>query len=241
MSLLQHSSKALRSSQHQHEVLHRRGRLGELPSSYTSNSRGRAGLSKHPRHQKVSPSKLSGHLHSLGRRHIRPPGPHHFRCCLLQHCSSNSRGTSSVGNTKRSRAGTSNNGWNSGPTQRRSPHLGRGCSDLPDLHLRPASMDLLQVTGGDLSTEKCVCYLIVHRGKNGLPMLLRKCEFHRRIKITSNATEHTSGIKRKAATHGHRTLGFHFTGDVTSSAHKRIKKFKAKEYSEAIISSTLDR
>jgi hypothetical protein len=36
---------------------------------------------------------------------------------------------------------TSNNGWNSGPHQRRSPHLGRGCSDLPDIHLRPASIE----------------------------------------------------------------------------------------------------
>jgi hypothetical protein len=35
---------------HQDEVLHRRGRHGELPSSNTSNSRGRAGLSNHPRH-----------------------------------------------------------------------------------------------------------------------------------------------------------------------------------------------
>jgi hypothetical protein len=39
------------------------------------------------------------------------------------------------------RAGTSNNGWNSGPNQRRSPPLVRGCSDLPDIHLRPASIE----------------------------------------------------------------------------------------------------
>jgi hypothetical protein len=141
MSLLQHSNKALRSSQHLNEVLHHRGRLGEIPSSYPSNSRGRAGLSNHPRHQKVSPSKLLSHQYSLGRRHFRPLGAHHFRCCLLQHCSSNSRGTNSVGNTKRPRAGASRNGWNGGPTQRRSPRLGRGCANLPDLHLRPASIE----------------------------------------------------------------------------------------------------
>jgi hypothetical protein len=51
------------------------------------------------------------------------------------------RGANIVGNTKRPRAGTSNNGWNSGPNQRRSPHLGRGCSNLPDMHLRPASIE----------------------------------------------------------------------------------------------------
>jgi hypothetical protein len=72
-------------------------------------------------------------------------------------------------------------------------------------------------------------------------MLLRKRESHRGIKITSNATGHTSGIKRKAATQGHRTLRFHLTGDGNSSAHKKIMKCKAKEYSEAIISSTFNR
>jgi hypothetical protein len=39
------------------------------------------------------------------------------------------------------RAGASNNGWNSGPTQRRSPRLGRRCANLPDLHLRPESIE----------------------------------------------------------------------------------------------------
>jgi hypothetical protein len=38
-------------------------------------------------------------------------------------------------------AGTSNNGWNSGPNQRRSPSLGGGCSNLPDMYLRPASIE----------------------------------------------------------------------------------------------------
>jgi hypothetical protein len=126
---------------HQDEVLNRRGRLGELPSSNPTNSRGRAGLSNNPRHQKVSPSKLSSNRQSLGRRHFRPLGPHHFRCSLLHYCSSNSRGTNILGNTKRPRAGTSNNGWNSGPTQRSSSHLGRRCADLPDMHLRPASFE----------------------------------------------------------------------------------------------------
>jgi hypothetical protein len=71
--------------------------------------------------------------------------------------------------------------------------------------------------------------------------LLMKRESHRGIEITYNATGHTSGIKRKAATQGHITMGFHPTGDGTSLAHKKIMKFKAKEYGEAIISSTLNR
>jgi hypothetical protein len=57
----------------------------------------------------------------------------------------------------------------------------------------------------------------------------------------SNATEQTSGIKSKSATHGHITLGFHLTGDGTSNSQKKIMKYKAKEYGEAIISSTLNR
>jgi hypothetical protein len=111
----------------QDEVLHRRGCHGELPSSNPSNSRAQAELSNHPRNQEVSPSKLASHQHPLGRRHLRTLGPHHFGCFLLHYCSSNSRGTNSVGDTKRTRAGTSNNGWNSGPHQRRSPPVGIGC------------------------------------------------------------------------------------------------------------------
>jgi hypothetical protein len=38
---------------------------------------------------------------------------------------------------------------------------------------------------------------------------------------------------------GHRTLGFHLTGDGTSTAHKKIMKTKAKGYSKVIISISL--
>jgi hypothetical protein len=101
-------------------------------------------------------------------------------------------------------------------------------------------LDLLQVTGGDLAPKKCVFYLIAHRWKKGLPSLLRRRLSHRGIDNTYNATGQTTGIKRKVATQGHITLGFHLTGDGTLSAHKKIMKCKAKEYTEAIISSTLN-
>jgi hypothetical protein len=101
-------------------------------------------------------------------------------------------------------------------------------------------LDLLQVTGGDLAPKKCVWYLIAHRWKNGLPSLLRKLASHCGIEITTNDAGQTSGIKRKAATQGHITWGFHLTGDGTSSAHKKIMKCKAKEYSEATISRTFN-
>jgi hypothetical protein len=102
-------------------------------------------------------------------------------------------------------------------------------------------LDLLQVTGGDLAPEKCVWYLIAHRWKKGVPRLLAKRANHRGINITSNATGQTSGVKRKAVNQRHRTLGFHLTGDGESTAHKNIMKTKAKGYSEAIISSSLQR
>jgi hypothetical protein len=40
---------------------------------------------------------------------------------------------------------------------------------------------------------------------------------------------------------GHCTLGFHLAGDGTLTAHKKIMKTKAKEYSKAIINSSLQR
>jgi hypothetical protein len=81
---------------------------------------------------------------------------------------------------------------------------------------------------------------MAHRWKNGMPLLLRKRASHFGIEIMSSATVTTLCIKSKAATQGDRTLGFHFTCDRTSSAHKKIMKCKAKEYSKAIISSTLN-
>jgi hypothetical protein len=71
---------------HQDEVLHRRGRHRKLPSPSTTNISGRAGLPNHPRHQKVSPSKLWSYRHSLGRRHIGTLGYHHFRCFIRHDC-----------------------------------------------------------------------------------------------------------------------------------------------------------
>jgi hypothetical protein len=83
-------------------------------------------------------------------------------------------------------------------------------------------LDLLQVTGGDLAPDKCVWYLISHRSKDGKPRLLQKHSSHRSIKIVSRSTNTESGVKRKAPTEGHRTLGFFMTGDGTCTAHKKV-------------------
>jgi hypothetical protein len=42
-------------------------------------------------------------------------------------------------------------------------------------------LDLLQVTGGDLVSDKCVWYLIAQRWKQGVPGLLAKRASHRGI------------------------------------------------------------
>jgi hypothetical protein len=100
-------------------------------------------------------------------------------------------------------------------------------------------LDLIQVTDGDLAPEKCVWYLISHRLKYGNPRLLQKHSSHRGIKIVSRSTNTESGVKRKAPTEGHRTLGFFITGDGTCTAHKKLMKEKASLYATAITRSSV--
>jgi hypothetical protein len=81
-------------------------------------------------------------------------------------------------------------------------------------------LDLLQVTGGDLAPEKCAWYLIGHSWKKGVSKLIQIEPQHRSITMTSRSSGQVSGIKRKAPTEGHRTLGFFVIGDGTSNEHK---------------------
>jgi hypothetical protein len=85
-------------------------------------------------------------------------------------------------------------------------------------------LDLLQVTVGDLAPEKCVWYLISYRWKDVTPRLLQNHSSHRGIKIVSRLTNTESGVKRKAPTEGHRTLGLITTGDGTCTAQKKVMK-----------------
>jgi hypothetical protein len=55
----------------------------------------------------------------------------------------------------------------------------------------------------------------------------------------SRATGSTSCIRRNAPEAGHRTLGFHMTGDGTSSAHKKVMSEKAVLFGETIMGSSL--
>jgi hypothetical protein len=85
-------------------------------------------------------------------------------------------------------------------------------------------LDLLQVTGGDLAPGKCAWYLIGHRWNKGVPKLVQIEAQYRSIPMTSRSSGQVLGIKRKAPTEGHRTLGFFMTGDGTSNEHKRVMK-----------------
>jgi hypothetical protein len=98
---------------------------------------------------------------------------------------------------------------------------------------------ILQVTVGDLTLEKCACYLICHRLKNGKERLLQPHEQHKCISRMERTTVSTSGIKRKAPEEGHINLGFHMTGEGTSSAHKKIMSEKEVLLGEATMGSSL--
>jgi hypothetical protein len=102
-------------------------------------------------------------------------------------------------------------------------------------------LDVRQVTGGDLAPVRCMWYLICHRWKNGKSRLFQNKETHRGITITSRATGRTSGVKRKAVEEGHRTLGFHMSGDVKYEAQKKVMLDKALLYSNAIRKSNVRR
>jgi hypothetical protein len=69
-------------------------------------------------------------------------------------------------------------------------------------------LDLLQVTGGDLAPENCAKYLIGHRWNKGVSKLIQIEAQHRSITLRSRSSGQVSGIKRKAPTEGHHTLGF---------------------------------
>jgi hypothetical protein len=100
-------------------------------------------------------------------------------------------------------------------------------------------LDCLQVTGGDLAPTKCAWYLISHRWKDGIARLLRPNPTHCGITTVSKSTVTTAGIKRTAPDEGNRTLGFHLSGDGTSTAHKKVMTDKLVLYCEAIAKSTL--
>jgi hypothetical protein len=102
-------------------------------------------------------------------------------------------------------------------------------------------LDLLQVTGGDLAPEKCAWYLIGHRWNKVVPTLIQIEPQHRSISMISRSSGQLPGIKRKAPTKEHRTLGFFMTCDGTSTQHKRVMMENGLDYATAIINSTLQR
>jgi hypothetical protein len=69
-------------------------------------------------------------------------------------------------------------------------------------------LDLLQVTGGELVTDKCVWFLICHRWKIWKVRLLMVQYSHNGIKIKSRSTGTMYRVKRRAPEEGHSKSGF---------------------------------
>jgi hypothetical protein len=79
-------------------------------------------------------------------------------------------------------------------------------------------LDTLQVTGDDLTPEKCARDLICPRWENRKAQLLQPHKSHTGITPGSRATVITARVKRKAPDEGHWTLGFQMMGDGTRNA-----------------------
>jgi hypothetical protein len=102
-------------------------------------------------------------------------------------------------------------------------------------------LDLMQVTGGDLTPEKCAWFLIAFRWKDGKSKMVQIKQSHKCINLTSKSEGTTLGIKRKAPSDSHRTLGFHLQGDGQPDSHKKVMREEAEVYGEAIRGSLLQR
>jgi hypothetical protein len=100
-------------------------------------------------------------------------------------------------------------------------------------------LDLLQVTGGDLTPKKCAWFLIAFRWKDGEAKMVQIKQIHKGINLTWKTKGTTVGIKRKAPSDSHLTLGFHLQGDGKSDSHKKVMQEKAEAYIEAISWSLL--
>jgi hypothetical protein len=66
-------------------------------------------------------------------------------------------------------------------------------------------------------------------------------QIHKGINLTSKNEGKTVGIKRKAPSDSHRTLGFHLHGNGKTDSHKKVMREKAESYGEAISGSILKR
>jgi hypothetical protein len=100
-------------------------------------------------------------------------------------------------------------------------------------------LDLLQVTGGDLTPYKCAWFHIAFRWKEGKASIVTPNATHGGIELVSQSTGTRTTIKRKAPSESHRTRGFHLNWDGTSTGHKRVMMDKIRLYSEAVDISKL--
>jgi hypothetical protein len=86
---------------------------------------------------------LIGHSQQINVGYAKIFATGHFMsaCSLCHDCSNDGRRPNTLDKPTSPRAGTIQHGWSSGPNQHRSPHLGRGRSNLPDLHLRATGVE----------------------------------------------------------------------------------------------------
>jgi hypothetical protein len=95
-------------------------------------------------------------------------------------------------------------------------------------------LDLLQVTGGDLTPEKCAWFLIAFRWKDGKAKMVQIKQSHKGINLTSKIEGTKVGIKRKAPSDSHRTLVFHLQRNEKTDSHKKEMREKSESFGEAI-------
>jgi hypothetical protein len=100
-------------------------------------------------------------------------------------------------------------------------------------------LDLLKLTGGDLAPEKCAWSLIAFLWKYGKAKIVQIKQSHKGINLASKCEGTTVGIKRKAPSDSHRTLGFHLQGDEKPYLHKKVIQEKIEAYGEVISGSLL--
>jgi hypothetical protein len=102
-------------------------------------------------------------------------------------------------------------------------------------------LNLIQVTGGDLAPEKYAWFLIAFWWKDEKAKMAQTKQSHRGINLTSKSERMTVGIKRKAPSDSHRTIGFDLQGNGKTDSHKKVMREKADSYGEAIRGSILKR
>jgi hypothetical protein len=77
--------------------------------------------------------------------------------------------------------------------------------------------------------------------EDGKAKMVQTKKIHKGINLSLKSEGTTVGIKLKAPSDSHRTLGFHLQGNGKTDSHKKVMREKAESYGEAISGSILKR